>query len=177
MPKYTITSITPQIDQTTGQPKVDSYGNKRYRLFVTDENGQISNFGKGYKGEPNKPGDVLDGVLEEKAGTNGTYLQFKAERSSWGGGSSHSGYVEDPKRQASIIRQNALTNAVAFQQAYATLNKKPESLTSDNVLLVAAKFAKFSEGEYHVPAPQSPVDYTQDDPFAEATEVFTEEGI
>jgi hypothetical protein len=78
--KYTITNITPSIDKETGEQRSDSYGNKRFTVFVTDEQGQIFKFTKGYKNTPNKIGDVLEGKVEQKEGQYGQYWTFTPER-------------------------------------------------------------------------------------------------
>lgn len=65
------------------------------------------------------------------------------------------GHPEDPEKQKMIVRQNALGNAVQF--LIATVNtgaKAKEELTTENVLLIATKFAAFSMGELQ---PKPPV--------------------
>ncbi|MGH8654963.1 MAG: hypothetical protein ACREYE_23605 [Gammaproteobacteria bacterium] len=51
-----------------------------------------------------------------------------------------SGYVSDRDRQASIVRQNALTNAVAYLRESA-------SATTDGVIEVAKKFEAYTSGQ------------------------------
>ncbi len=89
-----------------------------------------------------KPDDILDVTIEE------TQWGKKAKKVNVGGFSPLAKpRQDDPEKQAMIVRQNALGNAVQFFIAKATLEKKPELLETDNILLVATKFAAFSLGE------------------------------
>lgn len=55
---------------------------------------------------------------------------------------------EDPEKQKMIVRQNSLGNAIQFLMgAVEHKAKTKDDLTTDNVLLIAEKFAKFSLGE------------------------------
>lgn len=83
------------------------------------------------------------------------------------------GARQDPETQKQIIRQNGLTNAVAFCIARASHmppDKALAYLSGGNVIMVATTFAKFSEGlingltevKEEVPAPIDP-DYVDID--------------
>lgn len=88
----------------------------------------------------------------------GETLEVTIEVSQWGkkakkvqqgnyGGKAHGGYSEDPEKQAMIVRQNSLSNAVTFAIGKLTLEKKPDELTPEYVLLIAEKFAQYSMGK------------------------------
>lgn len=92
-----------------------------------------------------KVGDILEGTVED-----GPYgKKFKKDRPLGFAGRS-GGFAprpEDPEKQKMIVRQNALGNAVTFQAELAKLKKDGDLFTTDNVIMVAQKFARFSLGE------------------------------
>ena len=116
----------------------------------------------------------------------GETIEVTVEETQWGKkakkvpqntfpGASRGGHTDDPAKQAMIVRQNALSNAVAFLSAQATVEKKTDDLTIESVLLVAAKFAAFSMGEEKPLPPASVIDvvkntppYEDDDPGPES---------
>lgn len=138
MAKYTVKTITPKLDQSTGETQVDNYGNKKYQLFVTDEAGQIHGFNKGYKGEPNKVGDILEGTIEVRTGNNGgTYNVFKADNA--GGFTPRGGgYQSDPEEQQRIMRQHAVTDSLTFHNLL-----KTKDLTTKEVIYQAEIFMRY----------------------------------
>ena len=136
--KYKIKSIMPKLDQNTGEIQVDNYGNKKYQLFVTDEAGQTHGFGKGYKGEPNKVGETLEGTIEVRTGNSGgTYNVFKADNA--GGFQPRSGgYQRDPEEQQRIMRQHAVTDSLSFHNL-----TKTKDLTTKEVIFQAEIFMRY----------------------------------
>lgn len=85
-------------------------------------------------------------------------------------GPSRSAQPEDPAREARIVRQNSVTNSIVLLSAIATIEKKTDNLTVENVLVVAAKLAAYSMGE-QLPPPSvvdvvknTPPQYEDDDP-------------
>ena len=92
-----------------------------------------------------KTGDEVEGDIE----TTQYGRKFKRERQGYNGG----GGKSDPATQKAIIRQNSLTNAVAYCTAKANLmeqKKALEYLTGKQVMQVATYFAKYSEGSVTV---------------------------
>lgn len=112
-------------------------------------------------------GETIEGTVET------TQWGKKFKKASTGGGFRGGSAPRDPEVQRMIVRQNALSNAVQFLIAKSTLEKKPDELTTDNVILIATKFAGFSLGEVKA----KPV-VTDDDlhNFDDQSE-FSEEGL
>jgi len=169
---YTIISIVPQIDKSTGQQKKDPHGNNKYTLHVKDPNGQIIQFNKGYRDTPNKVGDTLDGSLEPQSGEYGTWYKFVANKGNMGG---NRGYTESPEKQESIERQNSLSNALALSIAVAQVfmaEKKYEeahkALSGKEVLVKATTFYDYNHGSLKVPVK------TEDQLISEAKRSATE---
>jgi len=86
-----------------------------------------------------KAGDILEGEIES------TQHGKRFKKARVGGGR-----FNDPQTRMEIIRQNALTNAVNFCVAKATLKKDPEYLSGKQVVQVATYFAKYSGGKVTV---------------------------
>lgn len=92
-----------------------------------------------------KIGDELEGTVE----TTQYGKKFK-KSAPQGSGGGYSGGKSDPETQSAIIRQNALTNSVAFCVAKANLMTKEkglELLTGKTIIEVATVFAEFSAGK------------------------------
>ena len=92
-----------------------------------------------------KTGDEVEGDIE----TTQYGRKFKRERQGYNGG----GGKSDPATQKAIIRQNSLTNAVAYCTAKANLMEQKEALkylTGKGVIQTATYFAKYSEGNVTV---------------------------
>lgn len=88
-----------------------------------------------------KTGDKLFGHFEDSQWGK----KFKKGRPMLAGG----GRTENPERQASIERQNALTNAVNYCVAKAGMMDKKDGLkwlTGKEVIQVATYFARYSKG-------------------------------
>ncbi len=104
-----------------------------------------------------KVGETIEVTVEE---TQYGKKAKKVQQNAFQGGS-RPAHTDDPAKQAMIVRQNALTNAVAFLSAIGTIEKTSLGLTEENVLLVATKFAAFSQG---TPLPASVVDVVKNTP-------------
>lgn len=88
-----------------------------------------------------KTGDTLDGTIED------TQYGPKFRKTKQAGG--FGGQAYNPEREASIIRQNSLTNAVAYCLGKANLMTKEAGLkwlSGKEVLQVATYFARYSKG-------------------------------
>jgi len=130
--QYTINQVMPA-GEFEGQ-----YGKMlKYSLMLEGEQSAVDLNQKPDTPAP-KVGDTIEGeIITDKYGR-----KFKkAQRFSGGNGKS------DPATQRAIIRQNALTNAVNYCIAKATLKKDPDKyLTGKEVLQVATYFARYSNG-------------------------------
>jgi len=117
-----------------------------------------------------KAGDVITGTIEE-----GPYgRKFKKESQSGGfGGNGKS----DPAIQKAIIRQNALTNAVNYCIAKATMTKDEKYLTGKEVIQVATYFAKYSEGLVTVVSESKPEPEPEPEPEKEPEDEINLEAI
>jgi len=71
------------------------------------------------------------------------------------------GSKSDPATQKTIVRQNSLTNAVAYCTAKANLDKDYK-LTGKEVIQVATYFAKYSLGEVTVVTENKPEEKTEE---------------
>lgn len=151
MPRYTIKSVQ-QMMGDDGQPKTDNYGNLSFKVWVQDGPEGITDFFRNVKpGHEPKAGDTLDGTLTRETSKAGNqYWKFTADRPAFQGGFGGGAPArrDDPEVQDQIIRQNALTNAVAYCSA-----KDSAKMTVDAVLDTAARFARFSKtGSVHATA-------------------------
>jgi hypothetical protein len=108
-----------------------------------------------------KVGDQLEGTIEDTQYGR----KFRKERKE---GGQVGGYKSNPETQKQIIRQNALTNAVAYCIAKSQADKKYE-LSGKHVIQVATYFAKYSFGSVTVVTenekPEEPKDEPQDTPL------------
>lgn len=89
-------------------------------------------------------GSEVDGTVEE------TQWGKTLRTGNPGGGGGRSS--KSPEENAAIMRQNALTNAVAYCTAKAGMqdvNKAMKYFTADHVLQVAAHFYKFNQGDLY----------------------------
>lgn len=137
--------------------------------------GQLDSVQMNFKKAENCPkiGEEIEGTVE----TTQYGKKFKKTPSTQGFGGNAGGRHNDPEVQNAIIRQNALTNAVAYVTAKANLMSKAEGekyMTGKEVLEVANTFASFSAGKINVTKKSEPVTP------AMANEVFpeyTEENI
>lgn len=124
------------------------YGkNYDYALMLTDESGTevFATLSQKPETAVPQPGETIDGTIEDK----GRGPKFIKERLTGFGG----GRQEDPARQASIERQNALTNAIAYCTAKASMMDKIGALdyyTGKQIIQVATYFAKYNKGEVTV---------------------------
>lgn len=133
--------------------------------------GEMDSVEMNFKSPANAPlkGDVLEVTVED---TQWGKKAKKVQQNMFKGG--FQPRSEDPEKQAMIVRQNALTNAVSFLSTLATLEKDPKVLTTDSVLLIATKFAKFSQGEITLEAKAVAI---TSPPKRTATEVIGDEWI
>jgi hypothetical protein len=95
-----------------------------------------------------KPGDTIEVEItaNNEYGKKAKKVQsFTA--SGDGGGSATRSYGKSPEEQASIGRQNALSNATTLQVERARMVGKPELLTTDKVVEVATALAAFNNGQ------------------------------
>ena len=93
-----------------------------------------------------KVGDELEGEWEK------TQYGMKFKKAYSGGGGGKYG-KNNPETQAQIIRQNSLTNAVAYCTAKANLMKKEDGekyLSGKGIIQVATYFSKYSLGKITV---------------------------
>lgn len=111
----------------------------KYTVQLEGESDAVELSQKPTTPEP-KTGDILEGIIEE------TQYGKKFKKIETSSGNSKS----DPATQKAIIRQNALTNAVNYCIAKATLTKDEKYLTGKEVVQVATYFAKYSMGEITV---------------------------
>lgn len=154
MATYTITNAVRNLDDSGNQQK-DDYGNVSWKIFVKDSSDKIYSFFKNAKPEREfKIGDSLEGNISQEVSKAGKdYWKFIEERQGPPGGKS---YGKSPEEQDAIIRQNALTNSVAYSIGFANLlmqgtptqkKRALEVLDGKSVLKTASFFAKFSKGE------------------------------
>jgi hypothetical protein len=103
-------------------------------------------------------GETITGTIEDSPYPPGK--KFKKERAGFtpGGGGFRK---EDPEKQAMIVRQNALGNAVQHSIAQAQIfmaekkfDEAHQALEGKTVLVKADTFAKFSLGELKATAPE-----------------------
>lgn len=140
-----------------GRPDTYTQGNTSYGVTLQNAQGDIySTFLSLPSSTAPAVNSTVEGTVELKTSAKGTqYYKFtdaNAPRKSGGG---YQRPPEEPEKQKMIVRQNALGNAVQFQYNLAVLQDKPEIYTTDNVLLVASKFMRFSLGDL-TPRQQDP---------------------
>lgn len=161
MPKYTVTNAVQQLDDE-GNPKLDSYKNESYKVFVTDEEGTIYNFFKSVKpGNSIKKGDILEGRVEHVESKAGNmYWKFTSDQKPFGGNRGV-GSTDNPERQESIQRQASLKQAVvrnaALAEVYVAQGKFKEAeevLSGKHIMEVTYHFNKWNSG--NMPIPEAP---------------------
>jgi len=104
-----------------------------------------------------RTGEELEGEIKYSQDARNPH---KFKKQSAGGGYSKGGYKTSPEVQASIIRQNALTNAVSYVTSKVDLTITP---TVDNIIAVAERFYQFSSGKLEPKQPAQ--DIQQSPPF------------
>ena len=145
--RYEVNAVQQVLEM--GQPKTDQHGNLSFKVWVHDaEKGMVEFFKNVKPGHEPKKGDFLEGSLAQAVSKAGNqYWKFTPEQKPFGGGfgSPAPSRMDNPEVQDQIMRQNALTNAVAYCSA-----KNPKDMTVDAVLDTASRFARFSKtGSVH----------------------------
>ncbi len=117
--------------------------------------------------KPDTPAPVVGATLEGEIKTDKWGRKFKKAQQGYSGSNGKS----DPQTQAQIIRQNSLTNAVAFVLGKAQHMDKKEAIdyiSGKKVVQVATFFARYSKGEETVVTvnedKQSVAEQPQDEP-------------
>ena len=117
----------------------------KYGMVLSDEaDNTIEGVELSQKPETPLPVGEIEGTIED------TQWGKRFKKTPTGGGFSK---FNDPQTRNEIIRQNSLTNAVAFCTAKANLMEKKvaiEYLTGKKIIQVATYFAKYSKGEVTV---------------------------
>ena len=151
MPKFKVEKAAP-----TRKYEWNGKQFQEYMVFMKDESGEIVTASMSRMEDKPAPseGEELIGTIETdpKWGS-----KFKAEKKAFGAGG---GYKQNPETQASIERQNSLTNAISYMQLKVTAliaNKEAEKaikyVTGKQAIIVATHFAKYNKGKVTVVNP------------------------
>lgn len=144
MAKYTVVAAV-----SVGQIEVQGNPLNKVMVTMTDEAGNQVGAEMLQKPDTALPaaGSTLEGTIEEtKYGK-----RFKKDRQAGGFGGGARG--RSPEERDEIMRQNALTNAVAYVTAKASLMDKKagqEYMNGKQVIQVATFFHKYSKGQVTV---------------------------
>lgn len=146
---------------------------QEYMVMLKDDRGAMSAASVAVKKNDPAPSGTLNGMIEQ------TNYGPKFKRDSAGVGVFGK---MSPENQAAIIRQNALTNAVAYCTAKATLMGQEDALkylSGKEIIQVATYFAKFSKGEISVVTESKPVETPPGEPASEINldDIFPEEEL
>lgn len=147
MAKFTVEMATKVRNFTFKGRDGEDVAMVEYQLVVVDEAGakQMPKLARSGKKDAPQPGDEINGTLEnsEKFG-----LSLKEDRAAGNGGFRGGG--KSPEERAEVIRQNALTAAVAYVTAKAGFMEREGAikyLEAKHIVQVATYFAKFSKGD------------------------------
>lgn len=127
----------------------------KYLVQLKDETGNEVTAEVNQKPDSPVPTGEINGTIETTQYGN----KFKKEQTggTFGGGAPRN----DPATRLEIIRQNSLTNAVAYCTAKANLMPQKEALkflTGKEIIQVATYFAKYSQGLVTVVNDPEPVE-------------------
>jgi len=137
--EYTIKAVAKIKDRPSDYGTMTDY-------MLTFDNGEAAQLSQKQTTPAPVEGSKIEGAIEQS--TWGP--KFKKVQKAFGGGG---GRQQDPEVQNYIIRQNALTNAVAYVLGKAAYMKQPEALefiSGKEIIQVATYFSAYSRGKVTV---------------------------